>query len=86
MSSAKQTKDHDTIRHWVEERGGVPAIVEGTGGLLRVDFVEGDGRESSLDETTWKRWFEIFDDRGLSFLYSDEKDNRFCKLIYPEGE
>jgi hypothetical protein len=84
MSSAKQTQDHQTIRRWVEDRGGVPAIVVGTGGLLRVDFIEGDGPEPRLDETTWDRWFQIFDDRGLSFLYSDEPENRFFKLIYPE--
>ena len=84
MSSAKQTKDHATIRRWTEERGGIPTIVEGTGGLLRIDFVEGDGREERLEPTTWDRWFEIFDDRGLEFLYSPESDNRFFKLIYPE--
>lgn len=27
---SKQTKDHNRIREWVEERGGKPATVEGT--------------------------------------------------------
>lgn len=84
MASAKRTRDHDTIREWTEARGGVPAIVEGTGGLLRIDFVEGKGshgHEARLEETDWDRWFEIFDDRELDFLYQDEGDSRFFKLV-----
>ena len=84
MASAKRTRDHDTIRAWVEARGGVPAIVEGTGGLLRIDFVEGKGsggHEPRLEETDWDRWFEIFDDRGIDFLYQDAPESRFFKLV-----
>lgn len=84
MSSAKQTRDHDEIRQWTEQRGGVPAIVKGTGGLLRIDFVEGEksgGHEESLEETDWDRWFEIFDDRDLAFLHEPDKDSRFFKLV-----
>lgn len=84
MSSAEQTKDHEKIRKWTEDRGGVPTIVEGTGGLLRIDFVEGDEKERRLKETSWEKWFEIFDDRDLVFLYSPEKESRFFKLVYPE--
>jgi hypothetical protein len=29
---SKQTTTHDEIRRWVEERGGRPAAVKGTGG------------------------------------------------------
>lgn len=88
MSAAKTTRDHETIRRWAEERGGIPTIVEDTGGLLRIDFVEGKGsggREDRLEETTWDRWFEIFDDRGLDFLYQPDGDSRFFKLVYPES-
>jgi hypothetical protein len=84
MSAAKQTQDHDLIRRWAEERGGIPTIVEGTGGLLRIDFVEGDEREESLEETSWEKWFEIFEDRDLVFLYEPDSDSRFFKLVYPE--
>ena len=87
MAAAKQTRDHDEIRRWTEERGGVPAIVEGTGGLLRIDFVEGKGshgHEDSLEETEWDEWFRIFDDRDLVFLYQPEGDSRFFKLISEE--
>lgn len=84
MASAITTRDHDRIRRWTEERGGIPAVVKGTGGLLRIDFVEGTGsggREDSLEEVSWDRWFELFDDNELSFLCSPEPDNRFFKLV-----
>ena len=49
MSAAEKTTDHDTIRDWVEQRGGHPARVAGTGkasdasdGVLRIDFAEPD--------------------------------------------
>lgn len=40
---SKTTTDHKKIKAWVEERGGFPATVKGTGGkddagVLRIDF------------------------------------------------
>jgi transposase-like protein len=42
---SKTTTDHTTIGRWVEERGGRPARVKGTGsngdpGLLRIDEIQ----------------------------------------------
>jgi hypothetical protein len=34
-----RTRDHETIRRWAEQRGGRPAMVEGTN-ILRIDFGE----------------------------------------------
>ncbi|HET8580890.1 MAG TPA: hypothetical protein VFL98_00265 [Candidatus Paceibacterota bacterium] len=73
---AQRTKDHDTIRAWVEDRGGRPSVVKSThdspegGGILRIDFEEPD---DSLEEISWDEFFRIFDERGLEFLYQDEK-------------
>lgn len=88
MSSAKHTRDHDLIRRWAEARGGVPSIVEETGGLLRIDFVEGaksGGHDERLEETSWERFFEIFDDRGLYFLYEPDEKSRFNKFVYEDS-
>lgn len=87
MASATRTREHDEIRRWVEERGGIPTVVKGTEGLLRIDFIEGEesgGREDKLEEVTWDRWFEIFDDSELDFLYSPEGDSKFFKLVSAE--
>lgn len=89
MASAQRTQDHESIQQWAEDRGGVPAIVKGTGGLLRIDFVEGEasgGHENSLEETSWDDWFEIFDDSDLTFLYSPEEESRFFKLVRSQGD
>jgi hypothetical protein len=84
MSEAVQTTDHDTIRRWIEERGGHPARVKGAGegGILRVDFGE---PEDNLEEIKWEDFFSIFDENELAFLYQDEtkggKTSRFNKFV-----
>lgn len=83
------TTDHKVIRKWVEERGGKPASVKGTGGddeagVLRIDF-PGYGDESSLQEISWDEFFEKFEEKELAFLYQDEtsggKESRFFKFV-----
>jgi hypothetical protein len=86
MSQAETTTDHDAIRRWIEERGGRPARVAGTGegedGLLRVDFREPD---DALEEIPWEEFFAIFDRNRLAFLHQDEtaggKTSRFHKFV-----
>lgn len=83
MSSAKATVDHDAIRSWVEQHGGCPAHVKGTGGkqdpgILRIDFTGFSGQQS-LEKISWDEFFESFDANELAFLYED--DGRFNKLV-----
>ena len=85
MAEAKTTTDHNQIKKWVEERGGHPARVRGTGdkdggGLLRIDY-PGYSGEKELQEISWSEFFDAFDKNDLAFLYQDEKDSRFSKLI-----
>ena len=80
---AQTTTDHDAIRKWAEARNGRPARVKGTGGtkdagLLRLDFGE---PEESLDEISWEDFFKTFEESELAFLYEDEPENRFNKLV-----
>ena len=88
-SETKTTTDHDEIRRWVEEHGGRPARVRGTGsgegdGVLRIDFPGGAGEEQ-LEHIDWDEWFEIFDRNDLAFLYQERKasgeDSTFFKLV-----
>lgn len=85
MAEAKTTTDHNEIRRWVEERGGFPASVKGTGdqndpGLLRIDY-PGFSGEERLQKISWEEFFTKFDSEKLAFLYQDEPDSRFSKLI-----
>ncbi len=77
MASARQTRDHDEIRKWVEARGGHPAQVEGTSGMLRIDFGKPEDRLERID---WDRFFEIFDRSDIEFLYDpDGHMNKFVR-------
>jgi hypothetical protein len=86
------TTSHEVIRSWAEERGGVPATVEGTEhgdhlGVLRLDF---GGENENLRRVSWDDWFETFDVRKLNFIYQEErKDGRqstFFRLESPDRE
>jgi competence ComEA-like helix-hairpin-helix protein len=92
MASAKRTTDHQTIMDWVEARDGHPAHVQRTGdksdpGMLRIDY-PGFGGEQSPEPLDWDTWFEAFEANKLAFLFQDEKDSRFSKLVRrrPEDE
>lgn len=86
---SKTTTDHDTIKKWVEARDGEPSVVEETedsgsgGGLLRINFPDYD--ENNLKSISWDKFFEIFDDSKLEFLYqeetSDGEQSRFSKFV-----
>jgi hypothetical protein len=84
MSTSQTTTDHDTIRQWVEARGGHPARVKGRGpgGILRIDFGE---PEESLEQISWDDFFKVFDENDLSFLHQDKtedgKTSRFNKFV-----
>ncbi len=91
---SKATTDHATIQKWVEDRGGHPAEVKGTGsdgeaGMLRIDF-PGYSGEGRLEPIPWDEWFRKFDEKQLVFLYQDEmkdgKPSRFWKLVSSETE
>lgn len=91
---SKVTTDHETIRKWIEARGGTPARVKATGsnedpGLLRVDFPGYSGRER-LEPIAWDDFFEKFEQKELAFLYQDELRNgepsRFFKFVRRDGQ
>ena len=85
MSEARRTIDHETIRSWVERHGGHPARVRRTGqgddpGILRIDF-PGFSGEDTLEEISWDEFFAAFEDNGLAFLFQEEGESRFNKLV-----
>ena len=89
MAESKQTTDHDTIKRWVEERGGRPARVKDTGdggdpGILRIDY-PGRGDDDALEEISWHDFFRAFEENRLAFLYQEEtadgEESRFSKLV-----
>jgi hypothetical protein len=88
-----ETKDHDTIRRWAEERGAKPATVPGSEhddhlGVLRLDFPGYGGQD--LKHVSWDEWFRTIDDRDLTFVYQettkDGKQSNFFRLTNPDRE
>lgn len=86
------TTDHDTIRAWAEQRGGVPVTVRGTGGdegsgVLRIHFPD-RSEDDAFEEISWEAFFEAFEANDLAFLYQDEtkdgEESRFFKFISRE--
>ena len=85
------TTDHNKIKRWVEERGGWPAHVKGTGsksdpGMLRIHFP--GNPDEKLEEISWEAFFKKFEQQNLAFAYQDEKVNGeisyFNKLVSNE--
>lgn len=86
-----RTRAHETIRNWAEERGGAPATVPGTEhgdhiGVLRLDFPA--LKADNLRRVSWDQWFDLFEQRGLEFVYQEEnKDgtrSNFFRLVTSE--
>ena len=76
--TSKVTTDHEEIRRWAEERGGVPARIKGTGdsedeGVLRIHFPGNSEDDDRFEQIEWEDFFEKFDENKLDFLYQDKK-------------
>ncbi|HLR76068.1 MAG TPA: hypothetical protein VK106_00310 [Balneolaceae bacterium] len=87
---SKTTTDHNTIKTWIEERKGRPAVVKdtanGNGGVLRIDYGK---KDESLASISWDEFFDIFEENDLAFLYQEESESgdesRFSKFIQREN-
>ena len=74
MASERKTTDHEEIRRWVEEHGGLPAAVKNTlagdaAGVLYLDFPGADKKD--VDEMTWEQFFKTFDRQNLALACED---------------
>lgn len=90
-NSSKTTTNHDEIRRWAEERGGVPACVQGTGrgedtGIIRIEFPDAlNAKDANLEKITWEDFFDKFDEQGLALVHQDKLArggrSNFAKLV-----
>ena len=84
-SALRTTTDHDAIRRWAEERGGVPAAVKNTlagdrAGVLTIDFP--GSRDKDVDEMTWEAFFRIFDRENLALSYQETAPDGSPSITY----
>lgn len=85
MLEPKVTTDHDEIRHWVEEHDGRPAAIadakpESTKGAVKIFFPD-QHLQDPLEEISWDEFFDHFEEEDLAFMYKDDEDSRFFRLI-----
>ena len=87
--ASHRTTDHETIRHWAEERGGKPATVtaterQGHPGILRIEFPQHSSDEA-LEPISWEEFFSKFDCANLAMVYqektADGETSYFSKFV-----
>lgn len=94
------TTDWDTIRRWVEERGGRPAVAKAArsrgdyeAAPPRIDFPQYRST-GILQRLSWDHFFKKFEDKRLAFVYQERTPtgqmSRFFKFVsrdlLPPGE
>jgi len=90
----QMTIDHEVIKKWVEDRGGVPAAAESCkvaieeSGVLRIRFPEQSAEE--YEKISWDQFFTKFDQAHLAFMYEERtvtgELSNFFKFISRNGE
>lgn len=71
------TTNQGEIRAWAAERGGMPAIAEGTEAGLRFDW----GEDEQLIRLSWPEFFEIFEEQGLAFAHIENDDSSVYEFV-----
>jgi hypothetical protein len=51
-----------------------------------VSICRATGPDPNLEPITWDEWFKAFDENGLAFLYEQDDNSRFYKLVSRERE
>jgi hypothetical protein len=86
-----QTTDHNIIRQWAEKHNGAPQIIDALDALgdtvgIRIDF---PGHRDEVYSTrtqstpiTWDRFFEIFEDQKLAFVFVDDVEVKDITQAY----
>lgn len=75
MNRRVETTDHVTIRQWVEQRKGTPAVLQradGYGSSLRI-ILPNHKEPPSVRPIDWQQFFEEFEREQLVFVH--EPDN-----------
>ena len=78
------TTDHETIRTWVDDRGGTPAHETGlTEDTARTLYIIEEGEETTgLEPISWDAFFETFEDEELAFVYQDRELGETDEWLY----
>lgn len=84
MSDQKQTTDHKAIQSFAEENNLKPARVKesSNGDLIRLMQPSSPASENDkLEEISWNKWFEAFEENDLALVYEAGDSKDFNKLV-----
>jgi len=77
------TTDHETIREWVETRGGTPAHrTEEADDASSLYIVREGEQMEGLDSLSWAEFFETFEAEGLAFVYQEQEVGETDEWVY----
>ena len=86
--SIKITKNHDTIKQWINDHNGTPARLgyDSTGqeGDPLTVWFRNEERDvkQTFQELDWEEFFAVFDHHNYSFKYNEKSsDNRYCEIV-----
>lgn len=84
MADRKVTTDHEEIRQWVEDHDGRPAAVSDPNGstnrAVKIFFPD-QYVSDPIEEITWDEFFNKFEEEDLAFMYQDDDDSRFFRIV-----
>lgn len=85
MADSKVTTDHEEIRQWVEEHDGRPAAVpiqtdRGSRRVVKIYFPD-QYVNDPIEDITWDEFFSQFEEKDLAFIYQDDEDSRFFRIV-----
>ena len=83
----RATTDHETIREWVEDRGGDPATVaetatDGEPGVLRLQFPDTKDDHDRIEPIDWDDFFRKFEREHLAFVYQERTEDGNTSRFY----
>ncbi len=94
MQTRACTTDRETIRRWVEQRGGRPAAIRARSredyeaAAPRIDFPE--YRSTGIvRRISWDEFFRKFDEKRLAFVYQERtrtgEMSRFFRFVFRDA-
>jgi hypothetical protein len=85
LADSKVTTNHEEIRQWVEEHDGRPAAVpghtdRGSSRAVKIYFPD-QYLSDPIEEISWDEFFNQFEEKDLAFMYQDDEDSRFFRIV-----
>lgn len=75
-----KTTNISKIKLWTSRRGGKPAIIKDTD-ILKIKLPKNGQLEHELEIIDWTKFSNLFNKYDCLFLYEDDLNSTFYKLI-----